>query len=85
MTLTSTTVVNMALELIGTQTQITSLTDGSAEANAASVVYAPVVQLMLRELDPDFARRTAALALSGAAVPVIPWAYDYTYPADCVR
>ena len=85
MTLTSTTVVNMALELIGTQTQITSLTDGSSEANAASVVYAPVVQLMLRELDPDFARRTAALALSGAAVPVIPWASEYTYPADCVR
>lgn len=78
-------VVNTALEQIATQEQITSLTDGTAAAIAASVVYAPTVQLMLRELDPDFARFTAALALSGAATPVQPWAFEYVYPANCVR
>ena len=80
-----TSVVNTALELIAAQQQITSLTDGSPAASAANVIYAPVVQLVLRDLDPDFARFTAALALSGAATPVPPWAYEYLYPADCVR
>jgi hypothetical protein len=78
-------VVNTALQQIAAQTQITSLTDGSPAANAANTVYAPTVQLMLRELDPDFARFTAALVLSGAATPLPPWAYEYLYPADCLR
>ena len=51
----------------------------------ANVVYAPTVQLLLRELDPDFARYTAPLVLSGAATPVPPWAYEFLYPADCAR
>ena len=82
---TSVDVVNYALELIASQTEITSLTDGSAAAKAAQVVYTPVVQLLLREIDPDFARFTAALAPSAAGTPVPPWAYEYLYPADCLR
>ncbi len=78
-------IVNTALEQIASQAQITSLTDGSPAANAASVVYTPTVQLLLRELDPDFARLTAALALSGAATPIGPWAYEYLYPSDGIR
>lgn len=78
-------VVNAALEQIASQTTIASLTDGSDAANAALVVYAPTVQLMLRELDPDFARYTAPLVLSGAPTPVPPWAYEYLWPADMVR
>lgn len=81
----STAVVNAALEFIASQAQITSLADGSPSARAANVVYIPTVQLMLRELDPDFARFTAALALSAAVTPPPPWAYEYLYPADCVR
>lgn len=78
-------VVNIALEQVATQTTITSLTDGSPAADAASVVYVPTVQLMLRELQPDFARLNVALAASGAVTPVPPWAYEYLYPADMVR
>ena len=78
-------VVNYALELSATQAYITSLTDGSPQANAANIIYAPVVQLLLRELDPDFAMRTASLTLSAAATPIVPWAYEYLYPSDCVR
>lgn len=82
--LTSVIVVNSALEQIASQTTISSLADGSPEADAANIVYAPTVQLLLRELDPDFARKTAALALSTSG-PTVPWAFEYTYPTDCVR
>lgn len=43
------------------------------------------MQLLLRELDPDFARTTATLMLSGALTPVPPWSYEYLYPSDCLR
>lgn len=78
-------VVNSALEHIAAQTKIVSLVDGTTAANAANVVYGPIVQLLLRELDPDFARFTAPLTLSAAVTPVPPWAYEYIYPADMVR
>lgn len=82
---TSWTIANSALEQIASQTRINSLTDGSPAANAAQVVYAPTVQILLRELDPDFARFTAPLVLSDAVTPVPPWAFEYDYPCDCVR
>lgn len=76
-------IVNEALQQIAAQTQISSLTDGSPAANFANVVYQPTVQLMLREIEPDFARLIAPLIVSGAAP--FPWAHSYAYPADCVR
>lgn len=76
-------IVNAALELIDAQVQITSLTDGSVEANAAQVVYQPCVLLLLRQTDPDFARTTAVLTV-GSGSPGY-WTYEYLYPADCVR
>ena len=78
-------VVNTALELIGNQKAITALNDGSTAAQAATVIYAPVVQMLLRELDPDFARFTKALSLSAAGTPIPPWAHEYLYPTDCLR
>lgn len=81
-------IVNTALEQIASQVKITSLdpaVDSSTAAKAAAVVYEPTVYLMMRELDPFFARFTAALALSAAVTPVPPWAFEYLYPADCVR
>lgn len=83
--LTAVQVVNESLQQISSQTRITSLTDGSPAAKYASVVYAPTVQVMLRTMDPDFARFTAALALSAAVTPVPPWAFEYLYPADMLR
>lgn len=81
---TTITVVNTALEMIATQSRITSLTDGSPEANAAQVIYAPTVNIMLRELDPDFARFTATL-VTAAGTPPYPWQYQFAYPSDCIR
>lgn len=82
---TNVAVVNTALQLIASQTTITSLADGSPAANYASAIYAPVVQLLMRELDPDFARFTKALTLTAAGTPVPPWQFEYLYPADCLR
>lgn len=78
-------IVNQSLEMIGAQTRITALTDGSLAANAAQVLFQPTVNVVMREVDPAFARRTAALALSAAVTPVTPWAFEYLYPSDCLR
>lgn len=78
-------VVNMTMQQIASQTRITSLTDGSPTALAANIIYAPTVQLMMWEIQPDFARTTAPLVLSGATTPVPPWAFEYGYPSDMVR
>lgn len=80
----SVAVVNETLQFLGQQYQITSLTDGSAAATASNVLYVPTVQLMLREINPDFARIVNALAIA-AGTPPPPWTYQYTYPADCLR
>jgi hypothetical protein len=78
-------VVNTALELIASQSFITALNDGTPAAIAASVIYQPVVQLMMREIEPDFSRYTAALAIAVSPSQVPPWTYEYLYPSDCVR
>jgi len=77
-------IVNQALEFMNSQARITSLTDGSVEALAAQVIYTPTVNLILRQSDPDFAKRTAALTAVSDAVPS-PWPFGYIYPADCIR
>jgi hypothetical protein len=81
-------VVNIALEYIASQARITDITDTTSPtaniSKAATVVYAPTVQLMLRELDPDFARFDKTLILSGVT-PTAIWAYEYLYPSDCLR
>src|SRR4029077_5778263 len=81
---TSVDIVNRALELLGVQTTIVALNDGTPAGNAAGVLYAPAVNLMLRQMDPAFARRTAALSAAGGTTPA-PWTQEYNYPADCLR
>lgn len=78
-------VVNAALEQIASQAQITSLADGSPAANMAAVIYIPTVQIIMREIDPDFARFTAPLVIAVTPPNYPPWAFEYAYPANCVR
>lgn len=83
---TQLTVINEALQQIAAQTTITSISDPQQPAGLyAAVVYNPTVQLLLRKMEPAFARYTKALTLSAAVTPVEPWAYEYLYPTDCVR
>lgn len=80
---TSVDIINHALELVAAQTTITALSDGTPEGNAAGIIYAPTVQMLLRQLDPDFARTTAAL--TPLSFSLFQWPNAYEYPADCMR
>jgi len=85
--LTAVQVVNEAYQMIGSQVQITGFppTDNTAAAKAANVLYVPTVQLLLREIDPDFARYTAPLTIAVAPPSYPPWAYEYLWPSDMLR
>lgn len=84
---TSADIVNRALELAGNQVTVSGSNpafDGTPAGNAAGVLYTPALQLLLRQMDPAFARRTATLVVAGGTTPP-PWTQEYTYPADCLR
>lgn len=81
-------IANMALDLIGTRSTISSFTEGSAEANAVSRHWSNAVDAILRSAHWNFARKQVALAVlkdatQGQATPT-PWLYEYSYPSDCV-
>ena len=87
--LTSWQVVNRALTEIVQQPGVSSGTpatnfDGTPQGIYAATLYPGAVNLLLRQQDPEFARRVIALSLSGGTAPY-PWAYEYVYPTDCVR
>lgn len=84
---TAASVVNQALQEIAAQATVTGVNpafDGSAAGNAAGILYTPCVNLLLREQDWEFSRKTVALTTSGTT-PVYPWTNGYLYPTDCVR
>jgi hypothetical protein len=65
-------IVKDALQLSGSQTQVTGSLpnfDGSPTGLAAGVLYSPALQLLLREMDPDFARKIASLVPPDGQVP----------------
>jgi hypothetical protein len=76
-------ITKRALAQIGTHSQITSMSDGSEEANYASLLYAPLRDFMLAEGDYDFSLQTA-LAIFFAS-PALPWGYSYQYPTEALR
>ncbi len=78
-------IINGALELIGAQTTIAALDDGTPAGNAAGVIYQPTVRMLLRQLDPDFAQRgpEPLMLLIGGSPGY--WTFEYAYPGDCLR
>jgi hypothetical protein len=80
---TSTDLVKQALAWAGTRTTITSITDGSNEANMALAIYAPLRDFLLREGDYDWAAKEASLTLILQSPDI--WTFSYAYPADCLR
>lgn len=81
-------IVNAALELVVRNTQVSGTNpafDGSPAGKAAGVLYTPAVNLLLRQLDPDFARTRLPLSLVGIPIPDSPWGYAYVYPAASLR
>ena len=83
-------IVNQAFEFSGNQVQVTYTVGvwggGNLSAElAAAALYVPTWQMVARQLDPDFARRTNPLAVTiGGTLPP-GWAFEYGYPSDCLR
>ncbi len=85
---TSTEIVNQALQLIGNnQAPVTGVApnfDTSTAGQAAAKLYAPTVAAVARQFGWDFARTKTSLSLTGNTAPA-PWAYEYAYPTGCVE
>ncbi len=84
MALSQVSIVNMALDHLGTRSSIESLGENSVEARRASLWYPVALERALAVYDWTFARRRKALGLHGDAPPD-QWGYRYIYPSDCVK
>ena len=84
-------ICNLALDAIGTRSTISSLTEGSAEANACSRQYQPALEAVLQAAHWNFARRQIAMSLlkDGTLQPdqgvPVPWVYEYAQPSDMLQ
>lgn len=91
-------VINQALLSIGSQAQVSSLNEGSAQANAASTLYTPRFEALARSAPWNCLRKEATLTLLAAAqgtpenpdgttlsLPPTPWLYSYAQPSDCLQ
>lgn len=88
---------NRALLAIGARAQISSITEGSREANAIAVLFAPTYEALNRAAKWNCFRAQKTLSLLAAAtgtpenpdgttlpLPPTPWLYSYAYPSDCM-
>ena len=80
---TITDICNAAISHVGTRSKISSIDEGSAEANACLTHFAMVRDATLRAFDWNFARVTVSLAQ--LQNPPARWAYKYAVPVDCIR
>jgi len=94
---TAVDLANRALTIIGTRSQIQSLTEASPEAQAVATVYASALDRALVRFPWGFARRRLVLAVvkAAAGLPQNPdgaqaapgggWRFACLPPADCLR
>jgi hypothetical protein len=80
---TITDICNAAISYCGTRSKISSIDEGSPEANACLNHFAMVRDATLRAYDWNFARLTSGLADLGN--PPARWAYKFALPTDCLR
>lgn len=78
-----TDLLNTALGLIG-EARITSIDDGSRNANQCQTFYPMLRDNLLRAQDWKFASAMIELARD-VAVPLMNFAYSYALPADCLK
>lgn len=83
MAVSETDIVNAALRLIGAG-RITSLTEGSKNANVANDLYEITRDDLLRSHNWNFATKRTTLARSSTA-PASEFAYGYVLPANWIR
>lgn len=90
--------INRAALAIGLQSQVSSLNEGSALANAASTLYTPTFEALARTAPWNCLRAQATLTLLAAAqgtpenvdgtslpLPPTPWLYSYAVPSDSLQ
>lgn len=77
-------IVNMSLDAIGYSKHISEFYEGSPAARVALEVFAQTRDELIQSGDWTFAFAEVNLNLNGQ-LPVSPWAYEYSYPPDCVR
>lgn len=95
---TTLNIINRSLLAIGSQSQVSSLNEGSAQANAAATLFTPTFEQLARSAPWNCLRNEATLTLLAAAqgtpenpngtalpLPPTPWLYSYAYPADCLQ
>jgi hypothetical protein len=80
---TVTDICNAAISHCGTRSKISSLTEGSPEANACASHFNMARDATLAEADWNFARRTVSLAQITCSVQR--WGYEYVLPSDYIR
>lgn len=91
-------VINRSLLAIGSQSQVSSLNEGSAQANAAATLYTPTFEQLARSAPWNCLRKEATLTLLAAAegtpenpdgttlpLPPVPWLYQYQQPSDMLQ
>lgn len=91
-------VVNIALGLIGFDRRVGDIYEGTKASKIALDLYSQTRDEILRRKDWGFANRNLTLNLLKSAppggygmtpwsntYPLLPWAYEYTYPSDCIR
>lgn len=77
--------INMALDQIGYTRHINDVYEGSAASRVALAYYSQTRRETIQMGNWPFAYREVALNAVGGATPPSPWAYEYTYPSDCLR
>ncbi len=81
--MTNLEIINAALIKIGAY-KVTSLSDGSAESDVASALYAPVRDALLSSYPWSFATIQVAISLHETA-PISDYTYAYALPSDHLR
>jgi hypothetical protein len=78
-------ICNLALSRIGVRSRISSLSEGSEEANLFDLVYDFVLELTLEQSPWSFAQERRALLLLEEQDSTEEWTFKYQVPANCVR
>lgn len=96
MSATLISISNRSLLAIGSRSYISSLNEGSTQANAISTLFNPTFEALGRSAHWNCLRQQATLSLIAAAqgtpenqsgtlpTPPTPWLYSYEYPSNCL-
>lgn len=87
-------IVNEALDAIGSRVVIGDITEGTREAQVALRHYGQCLRQLLRSVHWDFCRQQSELLLLADATGqtadvgnqvIAPWCYEYAYPTNCMK